>query len=102
MKELDENVVKTRRTQTGEMLFELKKDSSVKISEYRELIEKSLGSDRVAVDSRINSSANTSSIKCALLCSATNVARQQTHTHLSAIQLCVRVNVSQRKVPSNE
>lgn len=45
LKELGENVVKTRRTQKGEMLFELKKDPSIKSSAFKELVEKSLGSE---------------------------------------------------------
>lgn len=45
LKELGENVVKTRRTQKGEMIFELKKDPAVKSLDYRELVAKSLGSD---------------------------------------------------------
>lgn len=45
LKELGENVVKTRRTQKGEMIFELKKDPSVKSLTYRELVAKSLGSE---------------------------------------------------------
>ncbi|XP_065092784.1 uncharacterized protein LOC135713581 [Ochlerotatus camptorhynchus] len=45
LKQLGENVVKTRRTQKGEMLFELKKDPSVRSSAFKELVEKSLGED---------------------------------------------------------
>ncbi|XP_062717180.1 nucleolar protein 58-like [Aedes albopictus] len=45
LKELGENVVKTRRTQKGEMLFELKKDPMIKSSAFRELVAKSLGSE---------------------------------------------------------
>ncbi|XP_065088382.1 uncharacterized protein LOC135709872 [Ochlerotatus camptorhynchus] len=45
LKQLGEDVVKTRRTQKGEMLFELKKDSSVRSSAFKELVEKSLGKD---------------------------------------------------------
>lgn len=45
LKELGENVVKTRRTQKGEMIFELKKDPAIKSSSYRELVEKSLGGE---------------------------------------------------------
>lgn len=45
LKQLGENVVKTRRTQKGEMLFELKKDSSVRSSAFKERVEKSLGED---------------------------------------------------------
>lgn len=43
VKELGENVVRTRRIQKGDMLFELKKDPSNKSSTYRELVTKSLG-----------------------------------------------------------
>lgn len=45
LKELGENVVKTRRTQKGEMLFELKKDPEVKSSAFKQLVEKSLGEE---------------------------------------------------------
>jgi hypothetical protein len=45
LKELGENVVKARRTQRGEMLFELKKDPTVKSSAFKELVEKSLGEE---------------------------------------------------------
>ncbi|XP_065081189.1 uncharacterized protein LOC135703794 [Ochlerotatus camptorhynchus] len=45
LKQLGENVVKIRRTQKGEMLFELKKDPSVRSSAFKELVEKSLGED---------------------------------------------------------
>lgn len=45
LKELGENVVKTRRTQKGEMLFELKKDPAVKSSSFKELVAKALGSE---------------------------------------------------------
>lgn len=43
LKELGDNVVKTRRTQRGEMIFELKKDPAVKSSAFKQLVEKSLG-----------------------------------------------------------
>lgn len=45
LKELGECVVKTRRTQKGEMLFELKKDPMVKSSAFKTLIERSLGDE---------------------------------------------------------
>lgn len=45
LKEMGSNVVRTRRTQAGEMLFELKKDPSVHSSNYKGLIEKSLGEE---------------------------------------------------------
>ncbi|XP_065088422.1 uncharacterized protein LOC135709903 [Ochlerotatus camptorhynchus] len=45
LKQLGENVVKTRRTQKGKMLFELKKDPSVRSSAFKELVEKSLCED---------------------------------------------------------
>lgn len=45
LKELGENVVKTRRTQTGDMLFELKKNPEVKSSAFTEIVKKSLGGD---------------------------------------------------------
>lgn len=45
LKELGENVVKTRRTQKGDMIFVLKKDPSVKSTAYKELIAKSLGDE---------------------------------------------------------
>lgn len=45
LKELGENVVRTRRTQKGDMLFELKKDPSIKSSACRELVAKSLGNE---------------------------------------------------------
>lgn len=43
LKELGENVVKTRRTQAGAMLFELKKDPTVKSSAFKSLVEKAVG-----------------------------------------------------------
>ncbi|XP_062541415.1 uncharacterized protein LOC134209445 [Armigeres subalbatus] len=45
LKDLGEKVVRTRRTQKGELLFELKKDPTIKSSAFRELIANSLGSD---------------------------------------------------------
>ncbi|XP_062711283.1 uncharacterized protein K02A2.6-like [Aedes albopictus] len=45
LKELGENATKIRRAQKGVMLFQLKKDPSVKSLEYRELIAKSLGNE---------------------------------------------------------
>lgn len=45
LKELGENVTKTRRTQKGEMLFELKRDPAVKSVAYKTLIEKTLGEE---------------------------------------------------------
>lgn len=45
LKKLGENVVKTRRTQKGEMLFELKKDPAVKSSAFKSVVEKALGVD---------------------------------------------------------
>ena len=45
LKELGENVVKARRTQKGEMLFELKKDPAVKSSAFKSLVEQSLGAE---------------------------------------------------------
>ncbi|XP_052561918.1 uncharacterized protein LOC128092324 [Culex pipiens pallens] len=43
LEELGENVVKTRRTQTGAMLFELKNDPAVKSSAFKSLVEKAVG-----------------------------------------------------------
>ena len=43
LKELGENVVKTRRTQKGDILFELKKDPNVKSSAFKTLVEKTVG-----------------------------------------------------------
>lgn len=43
LKDLGDTVTRIRRTQNGEMLFELKKDMSAKSTEYKELVEKSLG-----------------------------------------------------------
>ncbi|XP_055643580.1 uncharacterized protein LOC129779862 [Toxorhynchites rutilus septentrionalis] len=43
LQNLGENVARIRRTQNGEMLFELKKNPTIKSSTYRELVEKSLG-----------------------------------------------------------
>lgn len=43
LKELGDNVIKTRRTQKGDMLFELKRDSAIKSITCKQLIEKSLG-----------------------------------------------------------
>ena len=43
LKELGEKVVRTRRTQKGEMLFELQKDPSVKSAAFKELVAKALG-----------------------------------------------------------
>jgi len=45
LKELGENVIKTRRTQKGEILFELRKDPTIKSSTFKELVEKSLGNE---------------------------------------------------------
>lgn len=45
LKELGENVVKTRRTQSGEMLFELKRDPEVKSAAFKALVETALGSE---------------------------------------------------------
>lgn len=45
LKELGEKVVRTRRTQKGEMLFELQKDPSVKSSAFKELVAKALGNE---------------------------------------------------------
>ena len=45
LKELGENVVKTRRTQSGGMLFELKKDPAVKSSAFKSLVEKAVGNE---------------------------------------------------------
>ncbi|XP_058828356.1 uncharacterized protein LOC131688201 [Topomyia yanbarensis] len=44
LKQLGEDVAKTRRTQKGEMIFELTKDPSVKSLTYCELVTKSLDS----------------------------------------------------------
>lgn len=43
LKKLGESVVKTRRTQKGEMLFELKKGPTINSAAFKELVEKSLG-----------------------------------------------------------
>ncbi|XP_065089272.1 uncharacterized protein LOC135710592 [Ochlerotatus camptorhynchus] len=43
LKELGESVLKTRCTQKGEMLFELKKDPSFKSTAFKKLVEMSLG-----------------------------------------------------------
>lgn len=43
---LGENVIETRCTQRGEIIFQLKKDSSVKNLVYREIVVKPLGSVR--------------------------------------------------------
>ncbi|XP_062716297.1 uncharacterized protein LOC134291907 [Aedes albopictus] len=43
LKELGENVVRTKRTLQGDMLFELKKDPAIKSSAYQEQFAKSLG-----------------------------------------------------------
>lgn len=45
LKELGEKVVRTRRTQKGEMLFELQKDPSVKSAAFRELVANALGKE---------------------------------------------------------
>ena len=45
LKELGENVVKTRRTQKGEILFELKNKPSVRSVAFKQLVEKSLGEE---------------------------------------------------------
>lgn len=45
LKDLGEKVVRTRRTQKGELLFELKKDPMIRSSAFRELIANSLGSE---------------------------------------------------------
>lgn len=45
LKQLGENVVRTRRTQNGELLFELKKDPTIKSSAFKELVGKALGDD---------------------------------------------------------
>ena len=45
LKELGENVVKTRRTQNGELLFELKRDPTIKSSAFKELVVKTLGNE---------------------------------------------------------
>ncbi|XP_055633855.1 uncharacterized protein LOC129774180 [Toxorhynchites rutilus septentrionalis] len=42
LKNLGENVAKVRRTQNGQLLFELKKDPTIRSSTYKELVEKSL------------------------------------------------------------
>lgn len=47
LKELGQNVVKTRRTQKGEMLFELRRDPTVKSAAFKTLVEKSLGQEAV-------------------------------------------------------
>lgn len=43
LKELGEQVARIRRTQNGEMLFELKRDPAAKSSLFKGLVEKSLG-----------------------------------------------------------
>ena len=43
LKGLGEKVVRTRRTQNGEMLFELQKDPSVKSAAFKELVANALG-----------------------------------------------------------
>lgn len=45
LKGLEENVLKSRRTQNGELLFELKKDPSVKSVAFKELVERVLGDE---------------------------------------------------------
>ncbi|XP_053698702.1 uncharacterized protein LOC128745650 [Sabethes cyaneus] len=45
LKELGEKVVKTRRTQSGELLFELKRDPEVKSAAFKALVETALGSE---------------------------------------------------------
>lgn len=45
LKELGENVVKTRRTQNGGLLFELKKDPAVKSSAFKSLVENAVGNE---------------------------------------------------------
>jgi hypothetical protein len=48
LEDLGKNVVSTRRTQKGEMLFELKKDPAVKSSAFKQHVEKSLGKEAVS------------------------------------------------------
>lgn len=45
LKDLGQQVARIRRTKNGEMLFELKGDTSVKSGTYKEMIERSLGGD---------------------------------------------------------
>ncbi|XP_053685815.1 uncharacterized protein LOC128735351 [Sabethes cyaneus] len=45
LNELGEKVVKTRRTQSGELLFELKRDPEVKSAAFKVLVETALGSE---------------------------------------------------------
>lgn len=43
LKELGENVARIRRTKNGELLFEMKRDPSVKSSLFKDLVKKTLG-----------------------------------------------------------
>ena len=45
LKGLGDNVTRIRHIQKGEMLFELKKDTAVNSSEYKKLVEKSIGEE---------------------------------------------------------
>ena len=59
LKELGENVVKTRRTQTGAMLLELKKDPAVKSSAFKSLVEKAVG-----YESKVRALSPETTIEC--------------------------------------
>nr|XP_029718359.1 uncharacterized protein LOC115261134 [Aedes albopictus] len=72
LKELGENVVRTRRTQQGEMLFELKKDPAIKSSAYREQFAKSLG-DLVGDGGNVKALCQEATIECRYLDEITTV-----------------------------
>lgn len=72
LKELGENVVRTRRTQQGDMLFELKKDPAIKSSAYREQFAKSLG-DLVGDGGNVKALCQEATIECRYLDEITTV-----------------------------
>lgn len=72
LKELGENLVRTRRTQQGDMLFELKKDPEVKSSAYREQFAKSLG-DLVGDGGNVKALCQEATIECRYLDEITTV-----------------------------
>ncbi|XP_058837938.1 myb-like protein W [Topomyia yanbarensis] len=79
LKELAENVVKTRRTQKSEMIFELKNDPSVKGSIYRELLAKSLGNE-----ANVRALSQEAVVRCKVLDEITTVEELKVHWWSSA------------------
>lgn len=59
LKELGDKVARIRRTQKGELLFELKRDPSTKSSAFKELMEKALG-----VEARVRALSHEAVIEC--------------------------------------